>query len=194
MASKANSRGGGILCCVVGCNRNTKRDQGKVKFFSFPTRNQEQRILWIKAVKRVDSDGKTWIPEKWRRICSDHFIGGQWSPTRDNTAYAPSLFPTKHVHEKTTTDVDRFERRRNRESGPSQVAHSHTAPDDPVPMDEDLVEAVPLSSSSEMACQTDLYDNDEDDSCEHFVFACNHLTPGEVEVTARIPVLQARYI
>lgn len=55
-------------------------------------------------------------------------------------------------------------------------------------MEEYLAEAEP--SSSDMACQTDPYD---DDSCEDFLFVCNYLAPGEVEVTARIPVPQARF-
>ena len=66
-------------CCVVGCSNNTRRD---VKFFNIPCRNLEQRKLWLQAINRMDEDGNPWMPRKWSKICSSHFIGGKPSPTR----------------------------------------------------------------------------------------------------------------
>ena len=72
----------GEYCCVVGCHRGTVRDKGKVNFFSFPTKNQEKRQLWIKAVKRSN-----WEPKRWTRICSDHFVGERHREERDHPDY-----------------------------------------------------------------------------------------------------------
>ena len=58
-------------------------------FFSFPARNQEQRQLWIKAVNR-----QHWNPSKHTVICSSHFVGGKYSPTRLDPNYVPTIFPS----------------------------------------------------------------------------------------------------
>ena len=73
-----------VYCCVVNCNRNsnTNPDGDNVKFFRFPAKNQEQRELWVKAVKRIDIKGRPWQPTKYSRICSLHFIDGTTNPTR----------------------------------------------------------------------------------------------------------------
>jgi hypothetical protein len=48
---------GGQYCCVVGCSNSQYKDgKNGIKFFSFPG-NQEQKELWIKAVKRENADG-----------------------------------------------------------------------------------------------------------------------------------------
>ena len=52
MASNQTPTCKGAYCCVVGCHRETVRDRDKVNFFYFPTKNQEKRQLWIKAVNR----------------------------------------------------------------------------------------------------------------------------------------------
>ncbi len=104
-----------VTCCVVQCQRNTNKDRGMVKFFRFPARNLEQRLLWITAVKRKGVEGKSWQPSKFTRICSDHFTGGIYSPTRNHPSYVPSIFPTQHVKSKKINDVIRFDRALNRQ-------------------------------------------------------------------------------
>ena len=99
-----------VNCCVVKCHRNSNKDSGTIKFFRFPARNIEQRQLWITAVKRKCVSGKVWQPSKCARICSEHFVGGIVSPTRNHPSYVPSIFPTKHVKSKKLKDVARFER------------------------------------------------------------------------------------
>ncbi len=71
-----------VYCCAVNCHQNTSSNHDKVKFFRFPARNKEQRELWIKAVNRVDVNGKPWQPSQYSRICSLHFVNGKASPTR----------------------------------------------------------------------------------------------------------------
>ena len=73
---------GSMYCCVVGCSNNSKRDAPRVKFFQIPSRNPEQRKLWIRAINRIDEDGNAWVPPKSSKVCSSHFIGGKPSPTR----------------------------------------------------------------------------------------------------------------
>ena len=104
-----------VTCCVVQCQRSTNKDSGTVKFFRFPLRNLEQRQLWIIAVKRKGADGKGWQPSKFTRICSGHFVGGIYSPTRNHPSYVPSIFPTKHFKSREIKDVARFERARQRQ-------------------------------------------------------------------------------
>ena len=82
-----------VYCCVLNCHRNPKTDSGKVKFYRFPKRNFEQRELWIKKIGRIGTDGKPWQPSKYSVICSDHFLNGMKSPTRNHPSYIPTLFP-----------------------------------------------------------------------------------------------------
>ena len=81
-ATKPKTVGGGYSCSVVGCSNNSKRDRDRVKFFQIPSRNLEQRKLWIRAINRQDEDGNAWVPPKWSKVCSNHFVGGKPSPTR----------------------------------------------------------------------------------------------------------------
>ena len=106
----------GNYCCVVGCHNRKGKDL--VHFFSFPapSRNLEQRELWIKAVKRIEPDGSQWIPSKRSIVCADHFVKKKPSPTRTDPDYAPSIFPTKHGKAATLSDVQREKRRKDRRS------------------------------------------------------------------------------
>ncbi len=108
--SHRKKKSNGTYCCVVNCHRNTAKDQGIVSFFRFPKSNPEQRQEWIKAVHRRNQDGSDWIPNTNTRICSDHFVSGWWSRTRDDPDYKPTKFPTRHVQEKSEQDVQRYER------------------------------------------------------------------------------------
>ena len=57
-----------ISCCAFGCQNRQRKPN--TKFFRFPS-NSKQRLRWILAVKR-----DKWTPDKYSRICSDHFVGG----------------------------------------------------------------------------------------------------------------------
>ncbi len=105
---------GGRNCCVVGCGNHYKAHGKSVKFYQFPTRDQEQRKQWISAVKRVGLDGKSWQPSKFSTICSVHFKSGMYSRTRGHPDYVPSIFPTLHVKQKSEQDESRFKRQLNR--------------------------------------------------------------------------------
>ena len=112
-------------CCVVNCHNNGTKHAGKVKFFRFPIRNEEQRNLWIKAVKRICHNGKPWQPTKYARICSAHFVNGEVKPTRNHPSYVPTIFPTNHRKSLGTRDHNRFkrfvQRRKNREENLRKV-------------------------------------------------------------------------
>ncbi len=113
-SDKVKKKSGGRSCCVVGCGNNYNIHGKEIKFFKFPSRDQEQRQKWISAVKRVDVDGKPWAPKEYTRICSAHFYSGNWSRTRGHPDYVPSIFPTHHIQPKSKQDEDRFERREKR--------------------------------------------------------------------------------
>ncbi len=104
----------GVYCCVVNCHRNNVKDKESVSFFRFPKRNEEQRKKWIQAVRRKNQDGSDWEPNSNSRICSEHFVGGWWSPSCNDPDYVPTVFPTNHVEPKSNQDLLRFERARAR--------------------------------------------------------------------------------
>ncbi len=114
MAENSKKRPGGRTCCVVGCSHNYKVHGKDVRFFQFPTRDLEQREKWISAVKRVDSDGKPWVPSNNATICSAHFHSGIYSRTRGHPDYVPTIFPTLHVKPKSEQDESRFQRQQRR--------------------------------------------------------------------------------
>ncbi len=109
-SERTRRKSGGLYCSVVNCHRNTKADNDKVRFFKFPANNPEKRQLWIQALKRVNPDGSPWQPTASSRVCSDHFISGNHSPTRTDPDYKPTKFPTSHVRAKSASDIQRFER------------------------------------------------------------------------------------
>lgn len=82
---------GGRYCSVVGCSNNVYRDKPRgIAFFSFP-KVPNQRALWISRLNRVD-----WSPNKYSRVCSDHFPDGKWNAHPLHPSYAPSLFPSEN--------------------------------------------------------------------------------------------------
>lgn len=113
-------------CSVVGCkNSNIKEECKKngVRFFCFPTRDPAQRELWISAVKRLAEDGRTWRPKsKGSKICSEHFVGGQWSRTRGHPSYLPTINLGHDekigMNEK---DIARFQRHQQRQLEKEQL-------------------------------------------------------------------------
>ncbi len=70
-----------LTCCVVGCHNRGVRD--KVSFFRIPSAPgpndgaqaasliSERRQRWIAKINR-----KGWLPSKYSRVCSAHFISG----------------------------------------------------------------------------------------------------------------------
>ena len=98
-------------CCVVGCHSRAGRDLESVQLFSFPLlRNPVQAELWRHAVKRVHPDGTEWHPNRNTRLCSKHFVSGHYSRTRADPDYIHTIFPTKHIREKTEADRARSSR------------------------------------------------------------------------------------
>lgn len=119
----------GNYCAVVKCYRNEGRDGPEgIKFFRFPkNRNVEQHELWVKAVSRLNPDGKPWVPGAKSLICSDHFVRGKPSPTRLDPDYVPSIFSTGHKKAKTEKDTARFQRLMKRRATTASAAKSASA-------------------------------------------------------------------
>ncbi|KAB0796917.1 hypothetical protein PPYR_10978 [Photinus pyralis] len=95
MTSKNTFRSSRVSCCVVGCSNSYINTDSSVKFYSFPNRPYElqKKENWIKKVRRVTENGKTWTPKKTDRICSSHFVGNARSNIASNPSYNPSIFP-----------------------------------------------------------------------------------------------------
>ena len=105
MATNDTPTDKGTYCCVVGCHRDTAHDKGKVSFFTFPTRNEEKRQLWV-WIKAVNPSN--WGLKKWTKICSDHFVGGWHREERDHPDYKTST--TSHVRPNSERDLQWHER------------------------------------------------------------------------------------
>ena len=58
-------------CCAIGCTKRLTKSSG-VKMFRFPS-DPVQRRLWVRAIKR-----EKWQPNAYSRVCSDHFISGEF--------------------------------------------------------------------------------------------------------------------
>nr|XP_034308303.1 uncharacterized protein LOC105330058 [Crassostrea gigas] len=73
-------------CCVPECTSSTRKLQDldkhphmkDVTFYSLPKKSeQRRRNQWIRLIRR----GKSWVPNKYTRICSCHFEPGSNTPT-----------------------------------------------------------------------------------------------------------------
>jgi hypothetical protein len=98
----------GHYCCVVDCHSQQGRE--KCRFFHCVRQDQSQSEAWTRAIHRQNPDKTLWIPTPSSLICGLHFVSGQPSKDPKCPDYVPTIFPTYHVQEKTTADLDRFDR------------------------------------------------------------------------------------
>ncbi|CAB4065726.1 unnamed protein product [Lepeophtheirus salmonis] len=54
--------------------------------------NPIQRDLWVKSVDRTHRDGTVWTPTSSSLLCSAHFVSGQWSRSKFDVDYVPTIF------------------------------------------------------------------------------------------------------
>ncbi|KAG5899872.1 hypothetical protein JTB14_012336 [Gonioctena quinquepunctata] len=121
MSAERKKRTGGMTCCVVGCTNTSVRNP-EVKFYSFPSSNQDWkqglRMKWINAVKRKNLDNTPWQPKKSSYVCSEHFVGGRKSNIAAHPAFVPTIFPAVYNKRKTNTSAlagyERVNRRKAR--------------------------------------------------------------------------------
>ena len=103
----------GHYCCVEGCHSRTGRED--IGFFTVIRRFEEQTILWIDAINRINPDGSPWEPTKNTKICGFHFISGKPGTARLDPDYVPTLFlpgssDSLKSKEKLIKAKERFER------------------------------------------------------------------------------------
>ena len=98
-------------CCAVGC-KNRRGDAQGVKFFRAKRTDDARSLKWAKAINRQNEDGSLWMPGRHEYICSEHFINGKFSSSKDKTApnYAPTIFST-HGVTLPKSAIDRHERK-----------------------------------------------------------------------------------
>ncbi|KAK3106441.1 hypothetical protein FSP39_020167 [Pinctada imbricata] len=84
-------------CCVPGCTSSSRKQKNfikyphlqDVKFVSLPPKIQaSKRNQWIRLIRRE----RTWVPNKYTRICSLHF---------ERDSQSPTLFPYNNFKEST---------------------------------------------------------------------------------------------
>ncbi|XP_069102923.1 uncharacterized protein [Argopecten irradians] len=88
----------GDYCCVPGCtnSRGSCRRAGlNVSFYKFPSDERRKR-LWLLNIRR-----DSFVPTKYSRVCSAHFVGGVKHDEVKHPAYVPTIFdrnkPTKRA-------------------------------------------------------------------------------------------------
>ncbi|XP_040567995.2 uncharacterized protein [Lepeophtheirus salmonis] len=91
LTPKKGKRLGGSYCVAKSCYHNQLRDKD-FKFFKFPRSNPIQRDLWVKSVDRTHRDGTVWTPTSSSLLCSAHFVSGQWSRSKFDVDYVPTIF------------------------------------------------------------------------------------------------------
>ncbi|XP_043267632.1 uncharacterized protein [Venturia canescens] len=156
--------GGTRYCCVVGCKNSQSRNR-ELTFYSFPKRSWEveKRNKWIKAVRRITLDNKTWHPSTNTRICSAHFVGGKQSNVENSPAYVPTIFPAVYKkREKSQLDLARHERllKRKERMSTSTAAKPQEKENIASDIEMGLNETPTEAGSTCIACQTDACDNE----------------------------------
>ncbi len=70
----------GTNCCVHGCGNITGMDKDlgvSRSYYEFPLNDREKCETWLSHMPQAKE--KDWRPSKHSRICSDHFVGGEWN-------------------------------------------------------------------------------------------------------------------
>ncbi|XP_044739995.1 uncharacterized protein LOC123301322 [Chrysoperla carnea] len=111
-------------CCILGCNNTSRQERGfgvGVKFYKFPESvlgaswKIVKRKQWMNAVKNYVENPKDWVPNKYTRICSTHFVNNEKSEHPLHPSYVPSIFPGHENIKRNIQSLERFQRGRNRE-------------------------------------------------------------------------------
>ncbi|KAL5246005.1 hypothetical protein ACI65C_013413 [Semiaphis heraclei] len=114
-------------CCVVHCSNTYKNSTG-ILFYNFPNRKYEVALKekWIRAVNRVQEDGKLWRPQPRTLICSAHFIGNKRSHDPSSPSYIPTIFPKVYKIKETNQEQKnaRYERSKKRKALESNTVSS----------------------------------------------------------------------
>ncbi|XP_044738840.1 peroxynitrite isomerase THAP4-like [Chrysoperla carnea] len=93
-------------CCILGCNNTSRQKRGfgvGVKFYKFPESvlgapwKIVKRKQWMNAVKNYVENPKDWVPNKYTRICSTHFVNGGKSENPLHPSYIPTIFPDEEI-------------------------------------------------------------------------------------------------
>ncbi|CAG5073569.1 Protein of unknown function [Cotesia congregata] len=112
-------------CCILGCNNTSRQERGfgvEVKFYKFPESmlGASWKILkrkqWMNAVKNYVENPKDWVPNKYTRICSTHFVNNKKSEHPLHPSYVPSIFLGRENIKRNIQSLKRFQRARNRET------------------------------------------------------------------------------
>ncbi len=161
-SSKKQPINRGAVCSFVAC-KNSRYDKfgnsNGFRFFSFPTRDLEQRKKWIHAVNRCDKDGKPWKPTRNTFICSAHFISGEYSRSNLDPDYVPTLLPGTTSRERKRQEIakDRYQRMIQRKF--AKIKMEPVDPDDVVQRVFSRLSSTPTAKSRQnianrFACQT----------------------------------------
>ena len=92
----------GEFCSIPGCSNargKCLRLGKKLSFYTFP-REEKRRDAWLKVIRRdtiVIEDGiekvVPFVPNKYSRVCSEHFVDGVKVDIPGLQDYVPSVFP-----------------------------------------------------------------------------------------------------
>ncbi|XP_028147626.1 uncharacterized protein LOC114341036 [Diabrotica virgifera virgifera] len=161
-------------CYVVQC-QNTWRNSD-VKYFYFPRSQSkvDQRIKWINAIRRINSDKSQWTPKSTDMVCSAHFIGNVKSSDPLNPNYVPTIFPEVYKRKKNFSAQNRYKRLMNRRTrnisnlldrenvNENDDSNSSDRENDVVEVDEEINVALdiqPVRQTVDVGCQVFMEDS-----------------------------------
>ncbi|XP_033641398.1 uncharacterized protein LOC117301485 isoform X2 [Asterias rubens] len=157
-----------LSCC---CCKNRFRSKEGLKFFRFPDirsyqkptpdidNNPVQNKAWTDAVSRRQRNNRHWKPSRHDRICSDHFVSGNYSKHVNHVDNTPSVFSSSTVAQtsKGVQDLNRYLRLKKRSALKRRLDHDDdvqlqdepsTNSSTPAPMLEpDPVNNIPMPST-----------------------------------------------
>ena len=163
------------------------RIKDKIYFFNlqFPARNIEQRDAWITSIGRKNQDNTRWVPKKWDRVCSRHFVNGTYSGSRRDINYVPTL-------ELGPGDLPIFDFQMPAEPDNPTTAHTVNNNTNAVTgqTDEELQDE-PKTKEIEIQCDMDEEEEEEikEEPPNEFNFECQFigLTEKGTQMTSTIP-------
>ena len=113
MAEEEKIKKIGKKCCIFNCANTDLNEKGIHFYRVVRSRSQEQSDKWIQIIKQ--QNGANWSPTKDTRICSSHFLGGEFSSDANHPDYLPTIFANSSIKPAKESDVSRFNRRISRD-------------------------------------------------------------------------------
>ena len=167
-------------CAVIGCSNSTKKLQqwkksvcgehhqencpclpAPYRLFCFHSENRyiDNRLEWVKRLKRENPDKSAWMPRPSDRVCSKHFVDGEPTcanpyPTLELGYDFKQLIPRRKIFR----ELDQATKRKKRAVSPVTCSSPMSVSEDEVSILSSTLSAdhsycAPKNSASCLSCQ-----------------------------------------